>query len=84
MDLSQLLAVPAPQPTNTYAPISHREIHEAILSEAKDNAFDVRDISVKTKNGKNCIVMYSLVDFHLMWILKLESASASRTVTTAR
>jgi len=62
MDLNTLLAVPAPQPTNTYAPISHGEIHEAILSEAKDNAFDIRDISVKTKNGKNCIVMYSLVD----------------------
>lgn len=62
MELSQLLAVPAPQPTNTYAPISHSEIHNAILAEVKDNAFDIRDISVKTKNGRNCIVMYGLLD----------------------
>ena len=62
MDLSQLLAVPAPQPTNTYAPISHGEIHHAIETEAKENGFEIKDVSIKTKTGKNCIVMYSLID----------------------
>lgn len=62
MDLSTLLSVPAPIATNTYAPISHGEIHRAIEVEAQQNAFDIRDISIKTKTGKNCIVMYSLTD----------------------
>lgn len=62
MELSQLLATPKPLATNTYAPISHEEIHDTIMSEIKDNAFKLKDISVKSKTGRNCIVMYSLID----------------------
>lgn len=62
MNIAQLLKVPVPVATNTYAPISHEEIHNTILQEAKDNAFDIDDIYVKSKVGKNCIVMYGLTD----------------------
>ena len=62
MNLPQLLSVPTPAMTNTYAPISHAEIHDAILSEAKDNAFNVKDVTVRSKTGQNCIVMYELED----------------------
>lgn len=62
MNLSQLLSVPVPAATNTYAPISNEEIHTTILQEAKDNAFDISQINVKTRNGKNCVVMYNLTD----------------------
>lgn len=62
MELSQLLAVPKPIATNTYSPISHDEIHDTIMKEIKDNAFSLTNTYIKSRNGKNCIVMYSLVD----------------------
>ena len=62
MELNQLLSVPTPPATNTYAPISHSEIHKAILAEANDNGFEVSGIDIRSKTGKNCIVMYGLID----------------------
>lgn len=62
MELKELLAVPAPIATNTYAPISNLEIHNQILQEVHDNDFSIERISVNSKTGKNCIVYYSLKD----------------------
>ena len=62
MHLQQLLSVPVPAATNTYSPISNNEIHNTILTEVKDNGFDIKDINVRSKTGNNCIVMYELID----------------------
>ena len=62
MELNQLLSTPVPIRTNTYAPISHNEINDCIMSEIKNNGFELKDVSVKSNTGKNCIVMYSLLD----------------------
>lgn len=62
MELVQLLSTPVPVKTNTYAPISHEEIHDCIMSEIQSNGFELKNINVKSANGRNCIVMYSLLD----------------------
>lgn len=62
MELQQLLSMPVPAATSTYTPISNREIHNQILQEVKDNDFEIKDILVKSKTGKNCVIYYSLAD----------------------
>lgn len=62
MDLKGLLAVPVPQKTRTYAPISHGEIHDVILSNIEQNSFKLDGVSVKSKSGADAVVMYDLSD----------------------
>lgn len=61
-ELQKLQMVPVPCATNTYSPISNMVIHDTIVKEAKTNGFDITDMFVKTRNGRNCITMYSLQD----------------------
>lgn len=62
MELNELLAVPVPHKTRTYAPISHGEIHQVILDNIERNSFKFDGVSVKSKNGGDAVVMYDLTD----------------------
>lgn len=62
MDLKGLLAVPVPQKTRTYAPISHGEIHDVIVDNINQNSFKLDGVSVKSKSGADAVVMYDLSD----------------------
>ena len=59
---SQLFAVPVPEKTRTYAPISHEEIHNTIIENIESNGFDLQSTSIKSKNGADAVVMYELLD----------------------
>lgn len=62
MEIEKLLEVPVPAMTSTYSPISNSDIHETILKEIKENGFELNNVYVNSKTGRNCIVMYGLND----------------------